>query len=127
MPGLVVDDFLRNFHTQTHQIADQSDNEFSESDEDLEAADYVDDKCDDSRNREDNAMEGDADPHEGIVSDWDLLTEKFIVKAGELGNFGHSLSHTSRLTGFFYPQASPLSQTMIWISCVHSGWRSETI
>ena len=59
---LLVDDFLRNFHTQTHRIADQGDDEDSESDEDLEAADYVDDESDDSRNGEDNAMEGDADP-----------------------------------------------------------------
>ena len=92
---LLVDDFLRNFHTQTHRIADQGDDEDSESDEDLEAADYVDDESDDSRNGEDNAMEGDADPREDIVSDWDLLTEKFIVDAEELGNFGHFLSHTS--------------------------------
>ena len=121
MPGLLVDDFLRNFRTQTYQIADQSDDEDSEGDKNLEAADYVDDECDDSQNEEDNAMKGDADPREGIVSDWDLLTEKFIVEAEELGNFGQSLSHTLQLTGFFYPQASPLSRTMIWISCIHSG------
>jgi hypothetical protein len=34
------------------------------------------------------------DPREGIVSDWDLLAEEFIVEAEELGKFEHSLSHT---------------------------------
>jgi hypothetical protein len=40
-------------------------------------------------------VESDADPCEGIVSDWDLLTEDFVVQAEELGKFGHSLLHTS--------------------------------
>jgi len=39
-------------------------------------------------------MEGDVDPREGIVSDWDLLAEKFIVEAEKLGEFEHSLLHT---------------------------------
>jgi len=34
------------------------------------------------------------DLHEGIVSDWDLLAEEFIVEAKELDKFGHSLLHT---------------------------------
>ena len=39
-------------------------------------------------------MEGDVDLHEGIVSDWDLLAEEFIVEAEELSKFEHSLFHT---------------------------------
>ncbi len=42
----------------------------------------------------DIAMEGDVDPHEGIVSSWDLLAEEFIVEAEELGKFEHPLLHT---------------------------------
>ena len=61
----------------------------------VEAPDYVDHETDDSRDGEDVAVESDADPREGIVSDWDLLTEDFIVQAEELGKFGHSLLHTS--------------------------------
>jgi hypothetical protein len=39
-------------------------------------------------------MEGDVDPREGIISDWDLLAEEFIMEAEELGKFKHSLLHT---------------------------------
>ena len=42
----------------------------------------------------DIAMEGDVDPHEGIVSSWDLLAKEFIVEAEELGKFEHPLLHT---------------------------------
>jgi len=39
-------------------------------------------------------MEGDVDPREGIVSDWDLLAEEFIVEAEELGKFWNSSLHS---------------------------------
>jgi hypothetical protein len=39
-------------------------------------------------------MEGDVNPREGIVSDWDILAEEFIVEAEELGKFERSLMHT---------------------------------
>ena len=39
-------------------------------------------------------MEGNVDPHGGIVSDWDILAEEFIVEAKELGKFECSLLHT---------------------------------
>ena len=39
-------------------------------------------------------MEDDVDPCEGIVLDWDILAEEFIVEAKELGTFEHSLLHT---------------------------------
>jgi hypothetical protein len=100
--GPFVRDFLLNLHTRKHRTTDQSDDEDSEGVvegdvvEGLEAADHVD-----YGSGEDIAMEGDVDPREGIVSDWDLLAEEFIVEAAELGNFGHSLLHISRLTGFF--------------------------
>jgi hypothetical protein len=87
--GLFVDNVL---------LTDRSDDKDSEGaleGDAVEAADYVDHETDNFWNREDVAVEGDADPHEDIVSDWDLLTEEFIVKAKELGKFGHSLLHTS--------------------------------
>jgi len=101
--GLFVDDVLLNLYARTHRTTDQCDDESSEGalEEDaVEAAGYVDHEPDDFWNGEDLAAEGDGDPREGIVSDWDLLTEKFIVEAEELGKFGHSLLHTSSLTGF---------------------------
>ena len=54
---------------------------------------HVDHGPDDSADGEDVAVESDADPREGIVSDWDLLTEDFVVQAEGPGKFGHSL-HT---------------------------------
>ena len=39
-------------------------------------------------------MECNVDSHEGIVSDWDLLAEEFIVEAEEHGKFEHLLLHT---------------------------------
>jgi hypothetical protein len=87
--GLFVDDVL---------LTDRSDDEDSEGaleGDAVEAADYVDHETDNFWNGEDIAVEGDADPREGIVSDWDLLTKEFIVEAEELGKFGHSLLHTS--------------------------------
>ena len=94
--GPFVHDYLLNLHTRNHRTTDQSDDEDSEGVvegdvvEGLEAADRVDHESDDLWNGEDIAMEGDADPRKGIVLDWDLLAEQFIVEAEELGNFGHS-------------------------------------
>ena len=70
-------DFLLNLHTQKHRTTDQSDDEDSEGPgavegdvvEGLEAANYVDHESDGFHNEEDIALEGDADPREGIVSD----------------------------------------------------------
>jgi len=36
-------------------------------------------------------MEGEVDLHEGIVSNWDMLDEEFIMEAEGLGKFEHSL------------------------------------
>jgi hypothetical protein len=102
--GLFVNDVLPNHHTRTYQTTNQSDDEDSEGalgGDAVEAPDYVDHKTDDSWDEEDVAVKGDADPREGIVSDWDLLTEDFVVQAEELGKFGHSLLHTSWLTDLF--------------------------
>jgi hypothetical protein len=93
-----IDDVLLNFHSRTHRTTDQSDDDDSEGapEEDaVEAADCVDHETDDFWNGEDLAVEGDVDPRAGIVSDWDLLTEEFIVEAEELGEFRHSLLHIS--------------------------------
>ena len=39
-------------------------------------------------------MEGNLGLHGGAVSDWDIFTQDFNVKAKELGEFEHSLLHT---------------------------------
>lgn len=90
------------FHARTHRTTDQSDDEVSEDAREGNAVgDSVDHEIDDFGDGEDVAMEGDVDPREGIVSDWDLLAEEFIVEAEELGKFEHSLLHTPWLTGVF--------------------------
>jgi len=94
--GLPVDDIPLDLHARTHRTIDQSDDEDSEDSlegDTVEATDSADDETDDFRSKEDVDMEGDLDPREGIVSDWDLLAEKFIVEAEELGKFEHSLLH----------------------------------
>ena len=102
--GLFIDNICLNIHAGTHRTTNQSDDEDSgdafEGDA-VEAADSVDHESDDFWNGEDVGMEGDVDPREGVVSDWDLLAEEFIVKAEELGKFEHSLSDTPWLTAFF--------------------------
>jgi hypothetical protein len=60
----------------------------------VEAAKSIDHETDDFWNREDIDMESDVDLREGVVLDWDLLAEQFIVKDKELGKFGRSLLHT---------------------------------
>jgi hypothetical protein len=95
-PGPSVDNVPLDHHAQTHRTADQSNDDDSEDalkEDAVEAADSVDHKTDDFWNGEDIAMEGDVDPCEGIVSDWDLLAEEFVVQAEKLGKFEHSLLH----------------------------------
>jgi hypothetical protein len=93
--GHFVDNLLLNFHAQTHQTTDQSDDDDSEDALEGDAVEAtVDLDIDDFWNGEDVAMDGDVDPREGVVSDWDLLAEEFIAEAKELGKFGHSLLHT---------------------------------
>ena len=57
----------------------------------VEAADSIDHEIDDFWDGEDVTLEGDVDPCEGIVSDWDLLAKEFNIEAEELGKFEHSL------------------------------------
>ena len=88
--GLSVDSILLNLHARTHRTTDQSDDEDSEDtleSDAVEAADSIDHETDGSWNGEDVVVQGDADPREGIVSDWDLLAEEFIAEAEELGTF----------------------------------------
>jgi hypothetical protein len=95
--ALIVDNILRNLHIRTRRTTDQSDDEDSEDaleGDTVEGADSVDHETDDSWNGEDVAMEGDVDPREGIVSDWDLLAEEFVVEAEELCESEPSLLHT---------------------------------
>jgi hypothetical protein len=95
--GPSVDNILLDLHARTHRTTDQSDDEDCEDALEggaVEAAGSVDHETDDSWSGEEVAMEGDADSREGIVSDWDLLAEEFIVEAEELGKFKHSLLHT---------------------------------
>ena len=89
-----VNDVLLDLHARTHRTTDESDDEGSEDaleEGAVEAADSIDPGTDD---REDVDMEGEVDPREGVVSDWDILAEDFIVEAVELGKFEHSLLRT---------------------------------
>jgi hypothetical protein len=91
-----VDNVLLDLQARTHRTTDQNSDEDSEDaleGDAVEAPDFVDDETGDFWNGEDVAMEGDADLREGVVSDWDLLAEKFIVEAEELGKSEHSLLH----------------------------------
>jgi hypothetical protein len=102
--GRFFDDVLLNLHTQTHQTTDDSDSEDFEDaleGDGVEAAHTIDPETNDFRDREDTDTEDDVDPREGIVSDWDILAEEFIVEAEKLGKFEYSLSHTPWLTGVF--------------------------
>jgi hypothetical protein len=91
--GPFVDDVHLNPYARTHQTAGQSDGVDSE-DAFEGAANSVNHETDGFRNGEDIATRGDADPREGIVSNWDILDEEFIVEAEELGKSEHSLLHT---------------------------------
>jgi hypothetical protein len=93
---LIIDDILRNLHVRTHRTTDRNDDEDFEDaleGDTVEGADS-DHETDGSWNGEDVTMDCDVDPREGIVSDWDLLAEEFIVEAEELGEFDPSLLHT---------------------------------
>lgn len=92
-----VDDILLTLHTQTHRTTEDSDEEDPEGAlewDAVEAADTINIEPDDFRDGEDVDIEGDTDPREGVVSDWDLLAEEFIVEAEELSKLEHSLLHT---------------------------------
>lgn len=102
--GRFVDSVLLNLHTQTHQTTDDSDSEDFEDaleGDGVEAAHTIDSETDDFGDGEVTDMEDDVDPRKGIVSDWDILAEEFLVEAEKLGKFGYSLSHTPWLTGVF--------------------------
>lgn len=89
-----VNDVLLDLHARTRRTTDESDDEGSEGaleEGAVEAADSINHGTDDG---EDVDMEGEVDPREGVVSDWDILAEDFIVKAVELGKFEHSFLHT---------------------------------
>ena len=90
--SVFIDNFLRNLLTRTHQSDDEGSEGAFEGDV-AEAAD-VDHDTGNSKNGEGVTVEGDANPREGVVSDWNLLAEEFIVEAKELGNFGYYLLHT---------------------------------
>jgi len=100
--GRFFDDVLLSLHARTHRTTDESDNE--DSDDALEgdaaeAANTIDPGTDDSWDEED--VEDEVDPREGIVSDWDTLAEEFIVEAERLGKFEVSLLHTPVTYGVF--------------------------
>jgi hypothetical protein len=93
----LVDDILLNFHTRTHRTTYDNDDEDSADTlegDGGEAADTIDPKTNDFSDGEDIDTEDNMDPREGIVSDWDILAEEFIVEAEKLGEFEHSLLHT---------------------------------
>ena len=101
-----VDSVPLNLHAQTHRSINQSDDEDSEDAlevDAVEAADSLDQEYDESWDGEVVAMEGEVDPREGIVSDWDLLAVRFIAEAEELGKFEHSLLQTRGSLAFLCP------------------------
>jgi len=88
-----IDEVLLDLHARTHRITDETDDESSE--DALEGnTDSVDPRIDDFRNGEDIDTEGEVDPREGVVSNWDMLDEEFIAEAEGLGKFEHSLLRT---------------------------------
>jgi len=88
-----VDEVLLDLHARTHRITNETDDESSE-DALKGDTDSVDPGIDDFQNGEDVDMEGEVDLHEGVVLNWDMLDEEFIVEAEGLGKFEHSLLHT---------------------------------
>jgi len=94
-----IDDVLLNLHlhTRTHRAIDDSDNEGPEDTpkgDAVEAPDSVDPGTNDFSDGKDVDMEGDVDPCEGIIVDWDTFAE-------ELGEFEPSSLHIPGLTGVF--------------------------
>jgi len=97
LSGHVVDNTLLNLHAWTHRATDESDNKDSEDTlkgDATEAVDSVDPGTNDLWNEEDFGTEEEVDPHEDIISNWDILAEEFIVEAKELSKFKHSLLRT---------------------------------
>ena len=60
----------------------------------VEAADTLDPETNDFRDGENIDIEDNADLHEGIILDWDVLAKEFIVEAEGLGKSEHALLHT---------------------------------
>jgi hypothetical protein len=88
-----INDVLLDLYAQTHQTTNESNDEGSEDalkEGAVEATDSINPRTD---NGEDIDMEGKVDPHKGVISDWDILAEDFIVEAVELGKFEYSLLH----------------------------------
>jgi hypothetical protein len=83
-----IEDVLLNLHSWTHRTTNKSDDE--DSDNALEgdaakASDTTDPRTDESSDEED--VEDEVDPHEGIISDWDIFAEGFVVEAERLHKF----------------------------------------
>jgi len=95
-PCRFTDNVLLDLHAWTHQNPDENNDGDPEDapEEDAVDADSIDPGTGDFWNEEDVGVEGEVDPCEGIVSLWDILTEKFIVEAEEFGKFAHSLLDT---------------------------------
>jgi len=90
----VVDNTLLNLHAQTYQATNESDNKDSEDalkGDAAEAIDSVDPGTNNLWNKEDFGTEEEVDPHEDVVSNWDILAEEFIVEAEELSKSKHFL------------------------------------
>ena len=87
-PRRSFDDILLGLHGRTHRNPDESNDEDSEdAPEEVAAEDpeLVDPGTDDVWNEEDADTEDELDLREGVVSDWDILAEKFITEAEEFG------------------------------------------
>jgi hypothetical protein len=86
--GRFIEDVLLNLHSRTHRTTDKSDDE--DSDDALEgdaakAGNTTDPGTDESLDEED--VEDEVDPCEGIISDRDIFAEGFVVEAERLRKF----------------------------------------
>jgi len=96
LPRCFTDNILLDLHAQTHQNPNENNDRDPEDtpEENAVDADSIDPGTGDFWNEEGIDVEGKVDLHEGIISLWDILTEKFIMEAEEFGKFAHSLLDT---------------------------------
>jgi len=95
-PHHFADNVLLDLHARTHRNPDENNDRDPKDapEKDAVDADSIDPRTGDFWNEEDVDVEGEVDLRKGIVSLWDILTEKFIMEAEEFGKFAHSLLDT---------------------------------
>ena len=96
LPHRFANNILLDLHARTYQNPDENNDRDPKDapEKDAVDADSIDPRTGDFWNEEDVDVEGEVDLRKGIVSLWDILTEKFIMEAEEFGKFAHSLLDT---------------------------------